>query len=180
MSAKTDAFLAIGRSIARNIGVPLSELTKDMVRKAPVPVRYKKLFFGPNTSGEARIAPSIKSSRAVAIKEAQALGTGAVIGSLGTSVTDQILSAVKNKEKEKKKAKPNVRSGVKTGTKKKPKITKPMGFAAAAKDKQIKSSSKKAVKKALSSQSKKKVTKPKPRPGSVKKPIPKIKPKQRP
>jgi len=54
---------------------------------------------------------------------------------------------------------------------------KPMGFAPAAKDKQLKSSVKKSVKKA---QPKKKVTKPKPRPGSVKKPIPKIKPKQRP
>ena len=53
---------------------------------------------------------------------------------------------------------------------------KPMGFASAAKAKQIKTSSEKAVKKALSSQPKKKVVKPKPRP----KAIPKIKPRVRP
>ena len=46
MSAKTDAALALGKSIARSIGVPLSELTKDMVRNAPISSRYKKIFFG--------------------------------------------------------------------------------------------------------------------------------------
>ena len=97
-------------------------------------------------------------------QELKALGTGTVIGALGANVTSQIMNAVKDSEK--KKAKPNVRVGIKTGTKKKPKVTKPMGFASTAKDKQIKSSSKKAVKKALSSQPKKKVVKPKPRPKS--------------
>ena len=151
--------LAIGKSIAKKAGIPLSELTKDMVRKAPVPVRYKKLFFGPNTAGETKIAPSIKSSRAVAIKEGKALGTGLGIG-IPAGAATQIMAAVK------KAGGATVNPG-----------RKPMGFASAAKDKQQKSSVKKAVKKA---QTKKKVVKPKPRPGSVKKPIPKIRPKQRP
>ena len=137
--------LAIGKSIARSLGVPISELTKDMVRKAPVPVRYKKLFFGPNTPGETRIAPSIKSSRAVAIKEGKALGTGLGIG-IPAGAATQIMAAIK------KAGKANIAPG-----------RKPMGLASAAKDKQLKSSVKKAVKKA---QPKKKVVKPKPRPKS--------------
>ena len=164
MSAKTDAALALGKSIARSIGVPLSELTKDMVRNAPISSRYKKIFFGPDTEGEKKIRKAIMGSVTTAKQELKALGTGTVIGALGANVTSQIMNAVKDSEK--KKAKPNVRVGIKTGTKKKPKVTKPMGFASTAKDKQIKSSSKKAVKKALSSQSKKKVVKPKPRPKS--------------
>jgi hypothetical protein len=164
MSAKTDAALALGKSIARSIGVPLSELTKDMVRNAPISSRYKKIFFGPDTEGEKKIRKAIMGSVTTAKQELKALGTGTVIGALGANVTSQIMNAVKDSEK--KKAKPNVRVGIKTGTKKKPKVTKPMGFASTAKDKQIKSSSKKAVKKALSSQPKKKVVKPKPRPKS--------------
>lgn len=166
MSFKTDTALALGKSIARSIGVPLSKLTKDMVRNAQIPSRYKKVFFGPDTEGEKKIKKAIMGSVTTAKQELKALGTGVTIGALGASVTDRILSAAKNSEKEKKKAKPNVRVGIKTGTKKKPKVTKPMGFASTAKDKQIKSSSKKAVKKALSSQPKKKVVKPKPRPKS--------------
>tara|TARA_Y100000052_G_C2920767_1_gene68123 strand:+ start:69 stop:608 length:540 start_codon:yes stop_codon:yes gene_type:complete len=164
MSAKTDAALALGKSIARSIGVPLSKLTKDMVRNAQIPSRYKKVFFGPDTEGEKKIRKAIMGSVTTAKQELKALGTGTVIGALGANVTSQIMNAVKDSEK--KKAKPNVRVGIKTGTKKKPKVTKPMGFASTAKDKQIKSSSKKAVKKALSSQPKKKVVKPKPRPKS--------------
>tara|TARA_R100001509_G_scaffold140837_1_gene95731 strand:- start:44 stop:526 length:483 start_codon:yes stop_codon:yes gene_type:complete len=148
--------LAIGKSIAKKAGIPLSELTKDIVRKAPVPVRYKKLFFGPNTPGETKIAPSIKSSRAVAIKEGKALGTGLGIG-IPAGAATQIMAAVK------KAGGATVNPG-----------SKPMGLASAAKDKQQKSSIKKAVKKA---QNKKKVVKPKPRP---KKPMPKVKPKRRP
>ena len=45
MSAKTDAALALGKSIARSICVPLSKLTKDMVRNAQIPSRYKKYFL---------------------------------------------------------------------------------------------------------------------------------------
>ena len=161
MSAKTDAALALGKSIARSIGVPLSELTKDMVRNAPISSRYKKIFFGPDTEGEKKIKKAIMGSVTTAKQELKALGTGTVIGALGANVTTQIMNAVKDSEK--KKAKPNVRVGIKTGTKKKPKVTKPMGFASTAKDKQIKSSVKKAVKKA---QPKKKVVKPKPRPKS--------------
>ena len=148
--------LAIGKSIAKKAGIPLSELTKDIVRKAPVPVRYKKLFFGPNTPGETKIAPSIKSSRAVAIKEGKALATGLGIG-IPAGAATQIMAAVK------KAGGATVNPG-----------SKPMGLASAAKDKQQKSSIKKAVKKA---QNKKKVVKPKPRP---KKPMPKVKPKRRP
>ncbi len=152
----TNTALAIGKSIARSLGVPISELTKDMVRKAPVPVRYKKLFFGPNTPGETRIAPSIKSSRAVALKEGKALATGLGIG-IPAGAATQIMAAIKQA------GGATVNPG-----------RKPMGLASAAKDKQLKSSVKKAVKKA---QPKKKVVKPKPRP---KKPMPKVRPKRRP
>ena len=137
--------LKVAKSIARSIGVPLSNLTKDMVRKAPVPVRYKKLFFGPSTKGETKISPSIKSSRTVAKQEGKALGTGLGIGiTAGTAA--EIIGAIK------KAGKANIAPG-----------RKPMGLASAAKDKQLKSSVKKAVKKA---KPKKKVVKPKPRPKS--------------
>jgi len=173
MSLKTDTALAIGKSIARSIGVPISELTKDMVRKAPIPVRFKKLFFGPNTPGETRIAPSIKSSRAVAIKEVKALGTGAVMGALGANVTNQIMSAVKDSEK--KKAKPNVRVGIKTGTKKKQKTG--TGNKGRNKPRTPVNRAVASAKKAVASPPKKKTTKPKPRP---KKPIPRVRPRMRP
>ena len=175
MSLKTDTALAIGRSIARNIGVPLSELTKDMVRKAPIPVRFKKLFFGPNTPGETKISPSIKSSRAVAIKEVKALGTGTAMGALGASVTDQILRAVKNKDKEKKKAQPNVRVGIKTGIKKKQKTG--TGNKGRNKARTPVNRALDSAKKAVANPPKKKATKPKSRP---KKPIPKVRPRVRP
>ena len=168
------AALALAKSAAKHAGVPITQLTKRMIQNAPIPVRWKKLFQPKNTAGETKIEPAIKSSRAMAKGEAK-FG----LAGLGIGVTAGVAGAVlaMTKDKEKNKAQPNVRSGVKTGNKKKPKVTKPMGLASAAKAKQIKTSSKKAVKKALSSQPKKKVVKPKPRP---KKPIPKIKPKQRP
>ena len=165
------ALLSLAKSAARQAGVPLAKLTKKMIQNMKIPVRWKKLLQGPMTAGEKQISSAVKSSVTMAAGEGQAYAAGLLTPAIVTS----ILSA--SKDTGEKKAQPNVRSGIKTGTKKKPKVTKPMGFASTAKDKQIKSSSKKAVKKVLSSQPKNKVVKPKPRP---KKPMPKVKPKRRP
>ena len=165
MSAKTDAALALGKSIARSIGVPLSELTKDMVRNAPISSRYKKIFFGPDTEGEKKIKKAIMGSVTTAKQELKALGTGATIGVLGASVTSQIMNAVKDSEK--KKAKPNVKKKQKTstGNKGRNKARTPINRALD------------SAKKAVASPPKKKTTKPKPRP---KKPIPRVRPRMRP
>ena len=150
------ALLGLAKSAAKQAGVPVSKLTKKMIQNMNIPVRFKKLLQGPNTAGETKIAPSIRSSRTVAKQEVKAGGTGFAVGITPTIATS-ILAAAKNA------GKATVNPD-----------RKPMGFASAAKDKQQKSSVKKAVKKA---QTKKKVVKPKPRP---KKPFPKIKPKKRP
>ena len=146
--------LKVAKSIARSIGVPLSNLTKDMVRKAPVPVRYKKLFFGPSTKGETKIAPSIRSSRTVAKQEGKALGVGTGIG-IAAGTAAEIMSAVKKE----------LTSKQSTGGKGRNKPRTPVNRALD------------SAKKAVASPPKKKATKPKPRP---KKPIPRVRPKRRP
>ena len=173
MSAKTDAALALGKSIARSIGVPLSKLTKDMVRNAQIPSRYKKVFFGPDTEGEKKIRKAIMGSVTTAKQELKALGTGTVIGALGANVTSQIMNAVKDSEK--KKAKPNVRVGIKTGIKKKQKTG--TGNKGRNKARTPVNRALDSAKKAVASPPKKKTTKPKPRP---KKPIPRVRPRMRP
>jgi len=90
--------LEVGKAIARKLKVPVSELTKDMVRKAPVPVRYKKLFFGPSTKGETKISPSIKSSRTVAKQEGKALGTGLGIGITAGTAAEKIEALEKERQ----------------------------------------------------------------------------------
>jgi hypothetical protein len=146
--------LKVAQSIARRLGVPLSELTKDMVRKAPVPVRYKKLFFGPSTKGETKIAPSIRSSRTVAKQEGKALGVGTGIG-IAAGTAAEIMSAVKKE----------LTSKQSTGGKGRNKPRTPVNRALD------------SAKRAVANPPKKKTTKPKPRP---KKPIPRVRPKRRP
>tara|TARA_B100001939_G_C16830148_1_gene568310 strand:+ start:413 stop:958 length:546 start_codon:yes stop_codon:yes gene_type:complete len=170
------ALLGLAKSAARQAGVPLAKLTKKMIQNMKIPVRYKKLLQGPKTAGEQKISSAVKSSVTMAAGEAK-VGAGALAAGLLTPpIVNSILSATKNEGEEKKKAKPRVK--------------KPMGFASAAKAKQIKTSSEKAVKKAMS---KKKAqpsvrsgiktgtpvskVKPKPRP---KKPVPKVRPRRRP
>mgnify|MGYP003114657306 CR=1 FL=1 len=130
------ALLGLAKAAARQAGVPLAKLTKKMIQNMNIPVRFKKLLQGPKTAGEKKIAPAIKSSVTMAAGEAKVGSGGFAAGLLTPTIVTSILSASKNEGKEKKKTKPRV--------------TKPMGFASAAKAKQVKSSSEKAVKKAMS------------------------------
>ena len=67
--------LAILGQIANAAKVPISKLTLRMIQNAPMPVRDKKFLQG-KTLGEAMIAPSVGSQRAVVPYELKALGVG--------------------------------------------------------------------------------------------------------
>ena len=67
--------LAILTSVARAAKVPIKNLTLKMIQNAPMPVRFKKYLQG-QTIGEAMIAPSVGSQRAVVPYELKALGVG--------------------------------------------------------------------------------------------------------
>jgi len=166
------AALALARSAAKQAGVPITKLTKKMIQNMNIPVRFKKLFQGPNTPGESQIANAVKSSRTMAKGEAKFGLAGLGIG-ITTGVAGAILAAAKDKEKEKNKAQPNVRVGVKTGATKKGKTgtgDKGRNKARTPLNRALDSAGK-----AVNNPPKKKVVKPKP-----KKPVPKVRPRVRP
>jgi len=146
------AALALARSAAKQAGVPISKLTKKMIQNMNIPVRFKKLFQGPNTPGESQIANAVKSSRTMAKGEAKVGTAGLAIG-LTPTIVSGILSAAKNIEK----------TG--TGNRGRNKARTPLNRALD------------SAGKAVSNPPKKKVVKPKPKP---KKPFPKVRPRVRP
>ena len=121
------ALSGLAKAAARQAGVPLAKLTKKIIQNMKIPVRYKKLLQGPMTAGEKQISSAVKSSVTMAAGESKVGVSGYAAGLLTPSLVTSILSASKKEGEEKKKAKPRVK--------------KPMGFASAAKAKQIKTSS---------------------------------------
>jgi len=146
------ALLTLARAAAKQGGVPITKLTKKMIQNMNIPVRLKKLLQGPMTTGEKKIAPSIKSSVTMAKGEAKVGAAGLAIG-LTPTIISGILSAAKNIEK----------TG--TGNKGRNKARTPVNRALD------------SAGKAVSNPPKKKVVKPKPKP---KKPFPKVRPRVRP
>ena len=83
--------MTILKGIAKANKVKISDLTKKMIQKAPIPVRYKKFLQG-QTLGEARMAKSLKSHRGVVPMELKALGIGLAAGNAATKLVDAMWS----------------------------------------------------------------------------------------
>jgi len=88
------SYVNAAKAIAKSLGINPKELTMSLIKKAPVPVRYKKLFQG-QTAGEAKMVPSAKSSRAMAAQEAKSVGAFAAVTG-GSAIIKKILEAAKN------------------------------------------------------------------------------------
>jgi len=85
------SYTTILKGIAQANKVKIAELTKSMIQKAPIPVRYKKFLQG-QTLGEARIAKAVESSRATVPMELKALGIGLAAGSAATKLVNDMWS----------------------------------------------------------------------------------------
>ena len=85
------SYTTILKGIAKANKVKISDLTKKMIQKAPIPVRYKKFLQG-QTLGEARMAKSLKSHRGVVPMELKALGIGLAAGNAATKLVDAMWS----------------------------------------------------------------------------------------
>jgi len=85
------SYKTILTGIAKANKVKLGDLTKAMIQKAPIPVRYKKFLQG-QTLGEARIAKAVESSRATVPMELKALGVGLAAGSAATKLINDMWS----------------------------------------------------------------------------------------
>ena len=85
------SYTTILKGIAQANKVKIAELTKSMIQKAPIPVRYKKFLQG-QTLGEARIAKAVESSRAAVPMELKALGIGLAAGSAATKLVNDMWS----------------------------------------------------------------------------------------
>jgi|TARA_R110000823_G_C15793533_1_gene486400 LysM repeat protein len=69
----TGNILTLAKNLIKDIGGGAKNITKEQIKNAPVPVRYKKLLQGV-TDGEKKIAPSAIAGRAMALQEAKTLG----------------------------------------------------------------------------------------------------------
>jgi|11_taG_2_1085331.scaffolds.fasta_scaffold25986_2 hypothetical protein len=85
------SYTTILKGIAKANKVKISDLTKKMIQKAPIPVRYKKFLQG-QTLGEARMAKTLKSHRGVVPMELKALGIGLAAGNAATKLVDAMWS----------------------------------------------------------------------------------------
>ena len=85
------SYTTILKGIAQANKVKIADLTKSMIQKAPIPVRYKKFLQG-QTLGEARIAKTVESSRAAVPMELKALGIGLAAGSAATKLVNDMWS----------------------------------------------------------------------------------------
>ena len=85
------SYTTILKGIAQANKVKIADLTKSMIQKAPIPVRYKKFLQG-QTLGEARIAKAVESSRAAVPMELKALGIGLAAGSAATKLVNDMWS----------------------------------------------------------------------------------------
>ena len=71
--------LSVAKEVAKHLGVPVKDLTVNMIKNSKLPVRFKKLVQGV-TSGEKKISPAIKSSRTLAAQEVKAGAKGIGVG----------------------------------------------------------------------------------------------------